>query len=133
MNKQPQIRFTLSILTALFFNTSVLAFSTPPEDTTPYSPADWSKSNSAENDAKNAIEHNDLRLLGFAGRGTIIPGVDYSQVQDYSDKCGVRFFDEFADVIKEREQLEQMKRAKEYAGKYNTVILTACKLSDEAN
>ena len=60
----------------------------------------------------------------------MIPGVDSTQIQNYSDKCGVRYFDEFSDVIREREQLEQMTRAKEYAVKYNRVILTSCTLSD---
>lgn len=108
----------------------MLAFSTPPEDGDDYNPADWANSKSAEDDARSAIEHNDLRLLGFAGRGSFIPGIDSSQSQDYSEKCGVRFFEEFGDVIREREQLEAMKKAKEYAKRYNKVILTGCTLDN---
>ena len=77
-----------------------------------------------------SIRNNDLRLLGFAGRGRNIPGIDSTESQDYRKKCGVRFFDEFGDVIRERAQLEQMKKAKEYAIEYNEVILTSCTLSD---
>jgi len=130
MKKRLLTKITPLILTASFYCTSTLAFSSSPENNEDYRPADWTKSDSAEDDAKNAIAHNDLRLLGFAGRGSMIPGLDLTQIQDYSDKCGVRYFTEFSDVIREREQLEQMTRAKEYAVKYNKVILSSCTLSD---
>ncbi|MCK4674655.1 MAG: hypothetical protein KAT61_01975 [Gammaproteobacteria bacterium] len=130
MNIKTIIKLTPHILSSIFFSTSALAFSSPPESTDSYSPAEWSSSQSAKNDARDAIEHDDLRLLRFAGRGQNIPGVDNTQTQQYSDRCGIRLFDEFGDIIREREQLEMMKKAREYALEYNEVILTRCKPAD---
>lgn len=130
MNKRTWLRINPYILCIVFCSASVHAFSPSPENSENYSPVDWASSDSAKNDAIYAIEHNDLRLLGFAGRNHKIPGIDSSRSQDYRDKCGIRFFEEFGDVIREREQLDQMIKAKEYAIEYNRVILTRCTLSN---
>ena len=114
----------------VFFSSQTLAFSPSPDIEDNYSPADWANSDSAEYDAETAIKHNDYRLLGFAGRGFNLPGIDVAQSQDYSDKCGVRYFKDFGDVIRDREQIEQRKKAKQYAIDYNKVILTSCTLSE---
>ncbi|NOQ87585.1 MAG: hypothetical protein GQ550_01550 [Gammaproteobacteria bacterium] len=123
-------RLNRYLLVLVFFCTPIQAFSPSPENNEEYTPADWANSDSAENDAKIAITHNDLRLLGFAGKGFNIPGIDSAQSQNYRDKCGVRYFKEFGDVIRNRDQLEQMKKAKEYAVEYNRVILNSCTLSN---
>ncbi len=130
MNKKTCSRLSPYIFCILFCSTTALAFSTSPEDSEDYSPAAWSDSDSAKNDAIYAIKHDDLRLLGFAGRGQNLPGVDSVKVQEYADTCGIRFFSEFGDVIREREQLEQMKKAREYAMQYNSVILKSCTLAN---
>lgn len=114
----------------LLYSATAQSFSTSPENSENYSPANWQESTSAENDAKNAIVNNDNRLLGFAGRGYTIPGVDSSLAENYSEKCGVRLFEEFSDVIRNREQAEQMSKASEYAIEYNKIILSNCTLSD---
>jgi hypothetical protein len=130
MNKKTFIRFNPYILSLVFYSSTTVAFSPSPENSENYSPAAWQDSVSAEEDAENAIKHNDLRLLGFAGKNHSIPGVESIQAQDASEKCGVRYFDEFSDVIRDRDQLEQMKKAKQYAAEYNKVILTSCTLGN---
>ena len=130
MNKKPLLRLNPYIFCLLFYSTTALAFSPAPENSENFSPASWADSDSAENDARDAIKHDDLRLLAFAGRNYNIPGLNRDQMQDASEKCGVRYFDEFGDVIREREQLEQMKKAKQYAIEYNRVILTRCTLGE---
>lgn len=96
----------------------------------PYTPAPWHEKALAENDASRALANADTRLLAFAMRGYTIPGIDPAQQQAYQAKCGVRFIDGFGDVIRSDEQLEQMKLAREYAVRYNAVIISGCALSE---
>ena len=130
MKKQQASWIIFLLFSGVFYSTSAPAFSSPPEELENYRPADWVNSQSAENDAKKAIENNDLRLLGFALKGYSIPGIEPDQLQDYVDTCGIRVFEEFGDVVRNRKQLEQMKQAQDYAIKYNTVILKSCTLAN---
>ncbi len=126
MNKKASISLTFLSLCNILYSTPLLAFSPAPEHDDAYAPAIWQSSASATNDANDAIRHDDFRLLGFAGRGGNIPGINNAQLQTYKERCGVRFFKEFGDVIRERKQLDQMKKAKRYAADYNRIILTSC-------
>ncbi len=126
MNKLLSTKFSLLLILNFFYSSSVFSMSEIPEDSNNYQPADWSKSQSAEIDANIAIENNDLRLLGFAGRNHNIPGVSSSEVQNVIDKCGIRYFEEFGDVVKSNNQLTLMKQARDYALQYNTAILETC-------
>jgi len=130
MKKQLHNNYKLFIFSALFCCTSVLAFSSTPPEAEVYIPPDWSISISAENDARYAIDNNDARLLGFATRGYDIPGVDLNEKHAYVKKCGIRVFDKFSDVIRNKKQLDDMKKAREYAAQYNQIILTACTLEN---
>ena len=133
MKSQTHNRFISFVFSIVLYSSSVLAFSSAPmsstpEEQSPYTAADWQQSQSAEDDAKKAIEHQDLRLLGFAGRGYDIPGIDADSKQRYIDRCGLRLFEEFGDVVSNRKQLEKMQQARDYARQYNRIILTACPL-----
>ncbi len=108
-----------------FVSTPLLAFSSAPEA---YTPANWAESHSATNDAKHAIDNDDSRLLGFAGRGFNIPGVNNEYVEALIKKCGVRYFEEFSDVIRDRSEIQQRQKASAYAVEYNQLILGACRL-----
>ncbi len=112
----------------ILHNSSVFAFSSSPQDDKNYSPAVWASSVSAENDAIHAVKNNDFRLLGFAGRGGNIPGVENTQKQTYIENCGIRYFDEFGDLIRERKQLDLREKARQYATEYNRIILMKCSL-----
>jgi hypothetical protein len=125
MKSQTYTRLISFIFSIVFYSSSLLAFSSSPEET-PYTVADWENSLSAEDDAKIAIEHQDLRLLGFAGKGYDIPGINAANQQRYIDSCGLRLFEEFGDVVSNRKQLEKMQQARDYARQYNRIILTAC-------
>ena len=126
MKKPLSDKLASLLFSTVFFSTAAFSFSSSPENTENYTPADWTNSQSAENDAKNAIKNNDLRLLGFAGRSASVPGVDSSDAQRYTDKCGIRYFAEFGDVVKGNNQLIEMKQASDYAKKYNATILGTC-------
>ncbi len=52
-----------------------------------------------------------------------------SRQQGYIDACGLRFIAGFGDVIRSKEQLNEMKIAEDYAKRYNAVILTQCQVS----
>ncbi len=130
MPKITSLKFLFFIFCFVAYSSISQAFSIAPEETENYHPANWADSDSASNDANNAIKHKDLRLLGFAGRGSTIPGVDATAIQTYRNICGVRYFEEFSDVIRDRDQLAQMKIARQYALEYNKVILTHCQLTD---
>ena len=127
MKKLPQKVFSPFIFIAAFYCTSVFAFSSTPSETEAYIPADWSESTSAEADAQYAIDNKDFRLLGFAGRGYDIPGIDVNKKQSYIDKCGIRLFEEFSDVVRSKKQLEEMQQARNYAVRYNQVAIPACR------
>lgn len=118
----------LTVFCALLLSSSVMAFSMSPEADKPYSPANWETSESAVDDAKIAVENDDFRLLGFALRGYSVPGIDNKSTQDYIDRCGIRVFDEFGDVLKEKNQLERMGQARDYARAYNQIIKEHCSL-----
>jgi len=124
------IYFLVFCCTPLLISMPSLAFSPAPED---YTPANWTQSNSATNDAQHAIENDDLRLLGFAGRGFNIPGVKSTQTQTFIEKCGVRYFDEFSDVIREREDITNRQKASAYAVEYNQLILEHCLLDQKSS
>ena len=126
MKKQQIIQIISLLFSGVLYSTSALAFSSPPAETEDYQPADWATSQSAEDDAKKAIENNDLRVLGFALKGYSIPGIEASQYRDYVNTCGIRVFKEFGDVVRGRDQVEQIKQAREYASKYNAVIVKSC-------
>jgi hypothetical protein len=125
MKYQTSPRFLPIIFSIVCYSSSLLAFSSYPEEP-PYTVANWENSQSAEDDAKKAIEHQDLRLLGFAGKGYDIPGIDAANKQRYIDSCGLRLFEEFGDVVSNRKQLEKMQQARDYARQYNRIILTVC-------
>lgn len=131
MRSNHKIRLNRLIVCSLFYSASILAFSTAPDDDKSYSPAKWQDSLSARDDAETALQHQDYRLMAFAGRGYDIPGIDIEQSQSYAEKCGTRYFEEFSDVIRNQEQLVQMRKARQYATAYNEVILTSCTLSDK--
>jgi len=128
MKQQLTCRLSTILFSIVFFSATVQAMSSTPDDNENYSPANWLSSKSAEDDARFAINNKDLRLLGFALRGYNIPGVETGKQQNYIDKCGIRVFEEFGDVVRNQQQIEQMKQAREYAISYNAIILESCSL-----
>ena len=80
----------------------------------------------AETDAQNAIENHDFRLLAFATRITIVPGINREQLGLYRENCGLRFMKGFGDVVYSDNQLEKMKQARAYALRYNQHISSHC-------
>ncbi len=83
-------------------------------------------SNDPAADAQAALTKGDLRLLGFAQRLTIIPGIEPNNRQAAIDACGVRLMKGFGDVIRSDDELSAMQVAHEYAKRYNAVIIERC-------
>lgn len=79
-----------------------------------------------EADAHAAIEQGDLRLLGFATRVTMLPGVAAENREAALAACGVRLLEGFGDVIRSDEELAAMRKASAYAKRYNAVMLGVC-------
>lgn len=84
----------------------------------------------AEADALAALENRDFRFMALALRGTVIPGVDPAKALHYELRCGIKLMPGITDAIRGKKQLEKMKKAHDYASKYNAVIKTRCKTPD---
>jgi hypothetical protein len=87
----------------------------------------WLDAADPQADAQQAVKTGDLRLLGMATRSINIPGVEADQVMKYEAKCGYQLIDGFSDVVSSDEHLRLMQKARSYALKYNTIIMTYCK------
>ena len=111
-----------------------MAMSQSPEDA-PVMPVDAAsiearyeqfENRNPEADARAALHKGDLRLLGFALRATVVPGVAASDRQTAMDACGVRLIKGFGDVMRSDDQALAMQQAHIYAKRYNTVVLAQC-------
>jgi len=119
---------------ALFFcllviSLSVHAMSPATENTTNITSSKHGKTlhdSNPETDARTAIIKGDLRLLGFALRATVVPGVALTDRQSAMDTCGIRLMKGFGDVVRSDDQANAMQLAHEYAKRYNAVILKQC-------
>jgi len=107
----------------------VMAMSSSPEDE-PVSPEltrdKQYKDRNPEEDARTALDKGDLRLLGFALRATVVPGIAAVDRQSMIDTCGVRLIKGFGDVIRSDKQATAMQQAHEYAERYNAVVSKNC-------
>jgi hypothetical protein len=88
----------------------------------------WLDAADPQADARQAVKTGDLRLLGMATRSINIPGVKADQVIKYDEKCGFQLIDGISDVVRNDEHLRLMQKARSYALKYNTVIMSYCKI-----
>ncbi len=89
-------------------------------------PLAWLEQADAQRDARAALERRDFRLLALPRRSTVIPGVDPQLAPQYELKCGIRLIEGAGDTVRDRRQLELLKKAAEYAAAYNAVIKTRC-------
>ena len=79
-----------------------------------------------EADALAALEKRDFRFMALTLRGTVIPGVDPTKMRQYELKCGVKFMPNVTDAIRDKEQLKALQKSRDYAAKYNSVIIERC-------
>ena len=121
---------TLSTTTILLVTTALsqplFAMSQQADTEQAYQPRDWQQSTSPADDAHYALQHEDSRLLGFALRATVIPGVESNKVSQAQHACGVRLFEGMGDVIKLPDDLKKRQAARAYALEYNQVIRQNC-------
>ncbi len=92
----------------------------------PASGLQWVETANPVADAQAALAKGDFRFMGIARRSTVIPGVDTDKMRQYELHCGVKFIEGAGDTIRDQEQLRLMKRAFEYAGRYNQIIAGRC-------
>ncbi len=86
----------------------------------------WVEDANPQQDAEDALQRNDFRLLGLPQRSVSIPGVPLEKMQQYEIKCGVRLVDGFSDVVRSNEHLRLMKAVHQYALQYNAIIKQRC-------
>ena len=87
----------------------------------------WVKDADAEQDAQNALNKGDFRMLALSQHGTIIPGIDPRQNAKYELKCGIRMLEGMTDTVRSQQHLELMQQVHAYAKVYNTLIKNRCK------
>jgi hypothetical protein len=73
----------------------------------------------AEGDARVSIARNDHRLVGVYGYATEVPGATPMD----EERLGVRFIEGTSDMPASAAESEFNTRARQYAARYNTVIL----------
>ena len=86
----------------------------------------WLDTADPQADAAQAIEQNDLRLLGLATRSVNIPGIKKEDMLKYEEHCGVQLIEGISDIVRSDEHLRLMQIARSYALKYNAIIKTHC-------
>lgn len=77
-------------------------------------------------DAQQAIAKGTLQLIAKAGRGLSISGIDISKYPELKQKCGIRYQDDFGDLLYGQHHRRYYNALHAYAEKYNKVILQAC-------
>jgi hypothetical protein len=77
-------------------------------------------------DARLAIAGSDLRLLSMARRGAPLPGVPIESAADARDMCGVRYLPGTTDRVLNKQHLELLRSARDYAERYNSVVVQTC-------
>ncbi len=95
-----------------------------------YQPAQWHSQADVESDVKVAVDNQDFRLLAFATRIAVVPGIERTQLEQYREACGLRFMKGFGDVVRSDKDIEEMKQARRYAERYNQLIMQQCSLND---
>ena len=86
----------------------------------------WVHEADAVADAQAALARGDFRLMVVPGRGQVIPGVEASQRNSYSLKCGTRLLPGMSDAVRDEEHLRLLKKASEYGARYNQIIIEKC-------
>jgi len=86
----------------------------------------WADTADAEKDAQAALEKLDFRFMAMPLRNTVIPGVEPQKTRQYELRCGIKLIDGVTDTVRSEEQLRLMKKAFEYAAKYNAIIKQRC-------
>jgi hypothetical protein len=79
-------------------------------------------------DAQNALASNDHRLVGVYGYVVSIPGLDISQWPDYQQRYGLRPIEGTSDALEGEEHARLVRKATEYAERYNRHVLRHVKL-----
>lgn len=74
-----------------------------------------------EEDARLRMKHGDFRLLGIGELGIIYPGLEN---MDLLCKVGGRYIEGTSDVIEGEEHAKLMQKFREYAEKYNKLIIS---------
>lgn len=75
----------------------------------------------AESDARDALARNDNDLVGVCGFSCLAPGATPAD----EERLGVRFIEGTSDMIVWPGEAEYNDRARNYATRYNKVVLTS--------
>ena len=79
-------------------------------------------------DAQKALASNDYRLVGVYGYVVSIPGVEMAQWLTYQQRYGLRPIEGTSDALEGEEHARLVRKATEYAERYNKHVLAHVKL-----
>lgn len=85
------------------------------------------KNKNPERDARAAIANGNKKFIAKAGRGFNVPGIAAADYEQVKGACGLNYADGFGDVIYGEKHREYYGAFLEYAKRYNTAILKACR------
>lgn len=87
----------------------------------------WIKDANPQQDAQQAIQAGDLRMMGLVQRAILIPGVALDKINFYQQKCGVKLIEGVSDTVLNNNHLKLMNQAHQYALRYNAIMKAHCK------
>ena len=119
-----KVRQVIIIFLIAFFSSRICAMSPAPDS---YTPPEWNEYANAEKDASIAVAHKDFRLLAYATRGIMVPGIEQDEKALLSQKCGLRMLEGFGDVVRSQEQLKKMRAFHDYVTAYNIIVAAQCR------
>jgi hypothetical protein len=117
---------TAALVFALSMAFSVCASASPPataSDSAAVQSLRWLDSADAQRDLSSALGRGDRRFIGIYGFTRLVPGVDVSLASRY----GVRYLRGTSDALESREHARLNSLARNYAERYNKLLLERLK------
>jgi hypothetical protein len=97
-----------------------------PQEREAVSALSWLQHADAEHDAAQAGKQGDTRLYLMASRSPTLPGIPVEQAETAKASCGTRILPGSTDMVQGETHLRLLQQARDYAAKYNRLILATC-------
>jgi len=75
---------------------------------------------------KKSKEKRDYRLLAMKGRRITLPGFEGQNVNEISQRCGIKLMKNTGDVLKNDEDKENRRLKYQFALNFNQIIFAIC-------
>lgn len=86
----------------------------------------WVKDADPKEDAAQALEKGDKRLMAMASRATTFPGIEPELISKAKSICGIRYLEGSTDTVFGKTHLQMIQQASEYAAAYNKIVVKQC-------